>query len=56
VSSPSTGTTNLSTPHQATVIPAALTPLTATTTMVNSKKEATNNDGQAKGLDGKKRD
>jgi hypothetical protein len=40
------------------VIPAALTPLTATTTtVVGSKKEANNNnDGQAKGFDGKKRD
>jgi hypothetical protein len=48
----------LSTPHQAMVIPAALTPLTATTTtVVGSKKEANNNnDGQAKGFDGKKRD
>jgi hypothetical protein len=39
-----------------TAIPAVLTPLTATTTMVGSKKEANTNDGQTKGLDGKKRD
>jgi hypothetical protein len=53
--SSSVGTKNLSSQPQATVIPAALTPLTATTTLVGSKKE-TNNDGQVKGLDGKKRD
>jgi len=54
VSTPSTGTNNLSTQQQATVLPAALTPLTATTTLMSSKKEANNNDGQTKGLDGKK--
>jgi len=57
VASPSVGTTNLSTQQQQPqVIPAALTPLTATTTMVGSKKEAANNDGQVKGIEGKKRD
>jgi hypothetical protein len=55
--SSSTGTTtNLSAQQQVTAIPAVLTPLTATTTMVGSKKEANTNDGQTKGLDGKKRD
>lgn len=39
------------------VIPAALTPLTATTTTVaGSKKEANHIDGPTKGADGKKRD
>jgi len=39
------------------LIPAALTPLTATTTtVVSSKKELSNNDGPTKGIDGKKRD
>lgn len=55
VNSTSTNTPNLST-QQATAIPAALTPLTATTTMSVSKKEANNVDGQSKSIDGKKRD
>ncbi|CAF1234092.1 unnamed protein product [Adineta steineri] len=50
------GAINASTQPQATVIPAALTPLTATTTMISSKKETNNNDGQVKSLDVKKRD
>ncbi|CAF2910049.1 unnamed protein product [Rotaria sp. Silwood2] len=56
VGSSSTSTTNTSTPQQATIIPAALTPLTATTTLIGSKKETSTADGQMKGLDGKKRD
>ncbi|CAF0771198.1 unnamed protein product [Rotaria sp. Silwood1] len=56
VASSPTSTTNISTPQQATIIPAALTPLTATTTLMGSKKETNNPDGQMKGLDGKKRD
>jgi len=56
VASSSTGTSNLSAQHQATLIPAALQPLTATTTLMGSKKETNDNDGQAKGIDGKKRD
>jgi len=55
VNSTSTNSQNLSA-QQATVIPAALTPLTATTTMIGSKKETNNVDGQTKGIDGKKRD
>jgi len=47
---------NVLTHQQPIVMPAALTPLTATTTMISSKKEANNNDGQVKGLDMKKRD
>jgi hypothetical protein len=56
VGSSSPGATNVSTQQQITPIPAPLTPLTATTTFVGSKKEANNSDGQTKGLDGKKRD
>jgi hypothetical protein len=56
VASTSTGTTNQISPQQVTIIPAALTPLSATTTLMGSKKEANNNDGQVKGPDGKKRD
>jgi len=55
VSSPSTGANNPLTQQQASVLPPALTPLTATT-ITSSKKEANNTDGQTKGLDGKKRD
>jgi hypothetical protein len=46
----------LSAQQQVTVIPAALTPLTATTTLVGTKKEANHHDGHVKGTDGKKRD
>ncbi|CAF0901508.1 unnamed protein product [Rotaria sordida] len=52
----SSSTTNISTPQQPTLMPAALTPLTATTTLMGSKKETNNIDGQVKGAEGKKRD
>ncbi|UJR37073.1 hypothetical protein I4U23_029777 [Adineta vaga] len=53
--STTSGAINTSAQQQVTVIPAALTPLTATTAMISTKKEL-NNDGQVKGLEVKKRD